>query len=513
MKTSIKCMIFILLLSAIFVFTACSNSGGSSTSSLLALFGGGNNPPVPGNSGTITVLNVHDHSFWIEWTQATDQADLQYKIVRSISDNISTTEDAEANGTVVKDWTTDLCWSGSTDKTTSWELVGLANNTTYYYTVLVKNKAGKKAAYTVNSQATLNNPHNTLPFTNGPVNAMVTDGTNLYLGGAFTCIGGTPNGAAIDGTGSGGLAASVVQPVINGEIKAVAPDGSGGWYIGGNFTNINGITRNRLARINADGSLHAWNPNTNGTVWAIARSGNTVYIGGSFTTIGGTTRNYLAAIGADGTLSSWDPGANTTVNALAINGSTVYVGGYFTTIGVTTRNALAAIGTDGTLLSWDPNAGAGQIVYALAISGNTVFIGGSFTSIGGTGKLNLAAVDKTNGALVPSWPQNPPAAAVKALAISGNTVYLGGDFTSIAYTGTPRHHCAAMDITDGTLLSWDPNASSSVNTLAISGSTVYLGGDFTSIGGTTRKRPRCRRHRRHPVVMGPQRNTAPQRQF
>ena len=428
----------ILVVVSTMTITGCSNEGNdSSNGNLLALFAGGDTTtPVSGNSGTITVSNVQDRSFWIEWTQATDektpQAGLQYKIVRSTSDSISSVEDAEANGTVVKDWTTDLCWSGSTDKTTSWELVGLNNNTTYYYTVLVKDEAGNTAAYTSNSQATLPNTHNTLPFTNGPVKAMVTDGTNLYIGGFFTCIGGTPNGAAIDGTGIGGLAASVFQPVINGEIKAVAPDGSDGWYIGGNFTTINGVTRNRLARINADGSLHAWNPDVNNTVYALARSGSIVYAGGDFTTIGGATRNRLAAISADGTLLSWDPGANTRVCALVISGSTVYMGGYFTTIGGTTRNALAAIDMDGTVLSWNPNAGVGCIVYALAINGNTVYIGGAFPRMGGTDKLNLAAVDNTNGMLLPSWPQYGPGGAVKALAISGNTVYIGGDFTNIA---------------------------------------------------------------------------------
>ena len=67
-------------------------------------------------------------------------------------------------------------------------------------------------------------------------------------------------------------------------------------YLGGFFDTVGGVTRNRAAAVNTDGTLTAWNPNTNATVNAIAVSGGTVYLGGKFTTVGGEIRSGLAAV-------------------------------------------------------------------------------------------------------------------------------------------------------------------------------------------------------------------------
>ncbi len=130
--------------------------------------------------------------------------------------------------------------------------------------------------------------------TNGTIQAMVRDGNTLYLGGGFQYVGPSVDfGAALDGT-TGQVIASYLRP--NGNVWVSIPDGSGGWYIGGDFSSVGGQTRNRLARINSDGSLHDWNPNvTNGVIYAIALSGSTVYVGGTF---GGGTANRIAALDA-----------------------------------------------------------------------------------------------------------------------------------------------------------------------------------------------------------------------
>ena len=70
-------------------------------------------------------------------------------------------------------------------------------------------------------------------------------------------------------------------PAVDGDIHAVISDGAGGWFIGGSFANVGGLPRARLARINADLSVHPWNPGPNNTVYCLHRSGSTVYIGGT----------------------------------------------------------------------------------------------------------------------------------------------------------------------------------------------------------------------------------------
>jgi hypothetical protein len=353
------------------------------------------------------------------------------------------------------------------------------------------------------------------PDANYYVYALAVSGSTVYAGGEFTTIGGTTRNR-IAAISTGGSLQSW-DPNANNWVLALAVSGST-IYAGGNFTNIGGTPRNRLAAIDISNScltaynptscLQSWNPNAFDMVRALAVSGSTVYAGGLFTCFGncplGTegvdkwTRNRLAAIDISNScltaynptscLQSWNPNANNEVYALAMSGSTVYAGGFFTTIGATTRNRLAAIGTDGSLQSWHPNAGG--TVNALAVSGTTVYAGGAFTQMGcntgcsitgGPFTRNRLAAIGTDGSLL-SW--NPNAdGTVRALAASDTTVYAGGDFTTIG--GTTRNRLAAFG-TDGSLQAWNPNANNTVNALALSGSTVYAGGQFTSIGGTPR---------------------------
>ena len=286
------------------------------------------------------------------------------------------------------------------------------------------------------------------------------------------------------------------MPTANGIILPIVPDGAGGVYIGGNFTQLTpagggpAVTRNRIARINADGSIHPWNPDANGGVNDLAVSGNTVYVGGNFTSIGGQARNYIAAL--DATINTnnamaWNPDANGTVASLAVSGNTVYARGLFTTIGGQGRNRIAAL--DATIntnnaTAWNPDAN--NTVFNLAVSGNTVYAGGSFTSIGGQGRNRIAALDATiNTNNATAW--NPDANnTVNALEVSGNTVYAGGLFTTIG--GQGRNRIAALDATINTnnATTWNPNADALVRTLAVSGNTVYAGGLFTTIGGNAR---------------------------
>jgi hypothetical protein len=336
------------------------------------------------------------------------------------------------------------------------------------------------------------------PGFNSDVNAIVKIGCTLYVGGNFSSVGDAyAYGISLDSL-TGKAPDGFTYEEINDYVYAAVSDGNGGWYIGGSFTQIGPYTRNRLAHILANGEISPWNPNANGTVYALALSGSTVYVSGFFTTIGGQTRNRLAAIGTDGSLQAWDPNASSAALALAVNGSTVYAAGYFTSIGGVARNRLAAIDISNSCLtayspsclqSWNPNAN--DSVNALAVSGSTVYVGGDFTTIGGTARNRLAAIDVGGTCLtayspscLQSW--NPDAnGTVYALAVSGTTVYVGGAFTTIS--ATARNRLAAIH-TDGSLQSWNPNANATVNALAVSGSTVFAGGLFTTIGGQTRNR-------------------------
>jgi hypothetical protein len=327
--------------------------------------------------------------------------------------------------------------------------------------------------------------------TNGSVSSVAKSGSTLYIGGSFTSVGlfsgrGVPLSTA-SGTPAGPF------PKVSGVIRAVAPDGAGGWYIGGGFGVVGGQSRVNVAHVLADGTVSPFTTSPNGTVYALAVGGSTVYIGGFFGQVDGQFRGHLAALDATtGALKAWNPGTGGSgaqwVYALVLSGSTVYVGGNFTAIGSPSqaRGRLAAVdATTGAVAAWNPNVNpfTSSSVYSLALSGGTMYVGGTFGLIGGQSRGNLAAVDATTGA-VSAW--NPGAnSGVRALATDGSTVYAGGGFTTAG--GQPRNRIAALDTATGAATAWNPDANGTVWSLLLDGSTVYAGGEFDAIGGADRE--------------------------
>jgi hypothetical protein len=371
------------------------------------------------------------------------------------------------------------------------------------------------------------------------VKALALGSDKLYVAGDFTLIG-TQNSrglAAVDLTGAGQSAfAGAIDP------SEVTPDSialvDGVLYVGGNFTKIRGMTRERLAAFNAStGELTAWAPGADDHVVALAVSGSTVYAAGDFKTIGGKARGYLAALDKQGALTDWDPrpgdvvhvlaadsntvyaSGNTvrtygaephaklaafkqsslttwgpsvaggSVNALAATGSKVYVGGSFDTIGGVSRRGLAAVDGNTVMSGWDAHINSAGTVDALLLHDSRLYAGGVFSDAGGSAHANLVALDTASGNTLSGWTLSGAAGGggVKAFALDGDSLYLGGGFTGVGTNGPAR--LAAVDAATGAVkTSWTPavtGGNAVVNALSVSASLVFVGGDFTSLGGST----------------------------
>jgi len=322
-----------------------------------------------------------------------------------------------------------------------------------------------------------------MPKINGNVKSMALAGQILYIGGDFSSVGDqmSSSGSVFD-TSSGDI--NKIFGEVNGVVNVSISDGSGGFYVGGAFTSIGGVLRNRIAHINSEGTITAFDPNADSSVAAMALSGTTLYVGGSFSTIGGQSRNYLAAIDTTtGLATAFDSNPSSDVTSLALSGLVLYVGGSFSSIGGQSRNYLAAIDTTtGLATTFNPNPSGP--VYAMIPGGSVLYVGGSFITIGGQTRSRIAALDISTG-LATTF--NPNASStVNALALSGTTLYAGGAFTTVG--GQSRNRIAALDTSTGLATTFDPNASSTILALALSGSTLYAGGSFITIGGQSRNR-------------------------
>ena len=255
---------------------------------------------------------------------------------------------------------------------------------------------------------------------------------------------------------------------------------------------------NRIAHIRGDHTLdQLWEADINSTVYALALSqdGLVLYVGGNFTTINGVTRNYIAALDpATGQLDSWDPNANNTVRALAVSldDATIYVGGIFSTIGGQNRSQIAEIDTStGLATTWNPNANGAVYTLAVKDDGTSVYAAGSFSGIGNVTRYAIAELDVITGLATP-WYANTSSGGWSPiydmqLSHDGSTMYLAGGFTTMR--GVARSRVAAVSVATGGVLPWNPSANSTVWSLAVSDddSTIYASGQFGSIGGDSQR--------------------------
>jgi hypothetical protein len=125
------------------------------------------------------------------------------------------------------------------------------------------------------------------------VYALAVDGSgNLYAGGDFTVAGGAPANhvAAWDGSSWSALGSGVDSTVYD-----LAVDGNGKLWVAGAFSAAGGVPVDNVAVW--DGG--SWSPLGAGTsnaayALAVAASGRDLYVGGDFSLAGGTPSSYLA---------------------------------------------------------------------------------------------------------------------------------------------------------------------------------------------------------------------------
>ncbi|MFN7155716.1 MAG: IPTL-CTERM sorting domain-containing protein, partial [Acidovorax sp.] len=258
----------------------------------------------------------------------------------------------------------------------------------------------------------------------------------------------------------GTLDAGFNPDVPNGLVYSLAVQPDGKVLVGGAFTTLVGQPRNRIARLNADGTLDAaFNPDANNAVFSLAvQPDGKVLVGGSFTSVGGQMRNRIARLNADGTLDAgFNPGAGSTVLSVAVQpDGKVLVGGQFTTLVGQPRNRIARLNADGTLdAGFNPDANNSVFSVAVQPDGK-VLVGGSFTSVGGQMRNRIARLN-ADGTLDADF--NPDANSdVSSLAVQPDgKVLVGGSFTSMG--GQTRNRIARLSVPEAALQSLEATAS------------------------------------------------------
>lgn len=311
-------------------------------------------------------------------------------------------------------------------------------------------------------------------------NAITEDSANnvVYYGGiGFNnkVYPNRPYGIAFDRE-SGAPLLNVKAP--NAEVKAAASDGSGGWFIGGEFTEVGGEPRKHLARFDAEGNLTDWNPGANGTVDVLRVFENRLYVGGDFTALGGKSRLKVACFDlASGALTDWSPNLiGQHVNDIAEGNGTAYIGGVLSRVNIAGLNGGAVDAETGEGIGYFafPN---GKVTCSASDGNGGFFIGGLFTAVAGIERHNIAHVNADGH--VSDW--NPGVdGEVKSLKLQESMLLIGGNFTQVA--GALRQNAAAVNPTTGALLPWNPRFAGEVLSIDIAEEKIYVGGDYTATG-------------------------------
>jgi uncharacterized delta-60 repeat protein len=343
--------------------------------------------------------------------------------------------------------------------------------------------------------------------------ALQTNG-QILAGGNFSYVNGTPdNGIArLNANGSldiAGFLNNGLYSGANGAVQAIVCQTDGRVVIGGSFNNVDGITRNNIARLMTDGSLDtSFNPGSgaDGPVYAIAETFvngvRLLYVGGSFNNIsGGSSPNFARLTGQtvggvnSGVLDAsfaTGSGPNAAVFALAAYPTNspfsgrVLIGGAFTNVNNFTLNHIARLNGDGSVdTNFDLNLGANDTVRAIAIqTDGGILIGGDFTSVNGT-SLNHIARLNTDGTLDTNFVANVGAAVnntVQAIAVQAdNRIVLAGQFTSDS--GVTRNRITRL-LTNGVVdvaINFGDGANGTIDALVVqpADQLLVIGGAFT----------------------------------
>jgi uncharacterized delta-60 repeat protein len=287
----------------------------------------------------------------------------------------------------------------------------------------------------------------------------------------------------------------------NGVVRTVAKQDDGKILIGGEFTSYNGFKRNRIARLNADGSLDtSFDPGSGVDQFfvriIIIQPDGKILIGGGFTTYNGVPRTAIARLNTNGSIdTSFDPGNGASFSILSIvlqSDGKILIGGGFTSYNGVGRNRIARLNADGSLdTSFDPGSGVNNNVESISLQlDGKILIAGQFESYNGVARNRIARLN-TNGTLDTSF--DPGLGANNPIFTStlqpDGKIVIGGQFTS--YNGVVRNSIARVNA-DGTLdNSFNPGigANNSVNSISLQhDGKILIGGQFESYNGVGRIR-------------------------
>jgi len=220
----------------------------------------------------------------------------------------------------------------------------------------------------------------------------------IIIGGDFTTYkGGTTH--RIIRLNTNGTKDTSFATTSNNTVRAIKQQTNGKIIVGGDFTNINGVTENRIIRLNTDGTKDtsfSIGTGFNSSILVIEQqTDGKILIGGGFTTFNGVTENRIIRLNSDGTKDTYfitGTGLNQTVYSieLQVDGK-ILVGGSFNSYNRDAENRIIRLNNDGTKeTSFNSGTGFNSAVLSLKQQPDgKILVGGYFTSYNGNNQNKI----------------------------------------------------------------------------------------------------------------------------
>ena len=182
---------------------------------------------------------------------------------------------------------------------------------------------------------------------------------------------------------------------FNNSVDWIIQDSNGKYLVVGTFTTYNGVTANRIARLNYDGSLDTtFNTGSgfnNNVYCVIALSSGKYMVSGAFITYNGVSANRIIRLNSDGTRDAsfvYGTGFNQQIwSIVEQSDGKVVAGGIVSSYNGTACKEIVRLNTDGTLdntFSIGTGLSASGLIYDMKLTPEgKILIGGIFRTING----------------------------------------------------------------------------------------------------------------------------------
>lgn len=238
-------------------------------------------------------------------------------------------------------------------------------------------------------------------------------------------------------------------PYPNAQVYAVAVLENGKILVGGDFTNFkNGgasssnpvVNRTHLARLNADGSVdESFNANLDGG-WSVLSvlplADGRIYIGGNFTTVGGVPHASVALLNKNGSPdNSFSYQAGAEVTNMAVDEQSRVLLGSYGGLGSGRRVVrVSATGVLDNLFNPDPDF----TVHSLQLQADgRVLISGNFDNVGGQSIKALARVNDMDGLADTGFLPGAGSGVLSTIVLTNEKILVTGNFSGFQPPGAP----------------------------------------------------------------------------